>query len=255
MFFAGAVVAAPAPPMQVFIAGDSTAAEMGPELYPQFGWGMVLKCAFGDDVTVRNHAKSGRSSKSFIEQGLFAQIEREMRAGDTLLIQFGHNDQKIDDPRRYTAPDSDFKTWLMRYVDSARAKQVQPVLITPVARRIFEKGVLVDTHAAYAKAVREVAGESRTPLIDLTADSMQWITALGDESSKRYYLVYTPEDRVPRFPNGSQDNSHFSELGGRKVADLVAKRLAELNLPVSKRIKASRPGLARNTALGGPGCS
>jgi hypothetical protein len=100
-----------------------------------------------------------------------------------------------------------------------------------------------------------VAAQSGTPLIDLTADSMQWISKLGDESSKRYYLVYTREDRVPRFPNGSQDNTHFSELGARKVADLVAKRLAELSLPVSKRIKPSRPGLTRNTALGGPDCS
>ncbi len=86
--------------MQVFIAGDSTAAEWGPEFYPQFGWGMVLKCAFDDGVTVRNYARSGRSSKSFIEEGQFARIEREMKAGDTLLIQFGHNDQKVGDPSR-----------------------------------------------------------------------------------------------------------------------------------------------------------
>jgi lysophospholipase L1-like esterase len=226
-------------PMQVFIAGDSTASEWGPEHYPELGWGMVLKCAFGDDVVVRNYAQSGRSSKSFIAEGFFAQIEREIRRGDTLLIQFGHNDQKIEDPSRYTNPEGDYRSWLMRYVDLARAKGAQPVLITPVARRRFANGVLIDTHAQYAEAVREVAAQSRTPVIDLTADSMRWISSLGDEASKRFYL---------------EDNSHFTELGARKVADLVATRLVELNVPVSSRIKSARPGLTRDTPLGGPGC-
>ena len=94
--------AAHRPPVQVFIAGDSTAAEYGPERYPQLGWGMVLPCAFDRDVTVRNIAKGGRSTKSFISQGFFGRIERDIRAGDVLLIQFGHNDAKSDDPVRAT---------------------------------------------------------------------------------------------------------------------------------------------------------
>jgi len=241
--------------MQVFIAGDSTAAEYAPESYPQLGWGMVLKCAFGDDVTVRNYAKNGRSSKSFIDEGFFAQIETEIRRGDTLLIQFGHNDSKSEDPKRFTAPDGDYKAWLSRYLEMARAKRAQPVLITPVTRRKFENGVLVDTHAPYAKAMRELAASTRTPLIDLTADSMKWIAGLGDDASKRFYLVYTPEDHVARFPDGIVDNTHFSELGARRVAELVAERMAQLELPVSKRVLRTRPGLMVDAPMGGPGCN
>jgi lysophospholipase L1-like esterase len=241
--------------MQVFIASDSTAAEYAPELYPQLGWGMVLKCAFGDDVLVRNYAKGGRSTKSFATQGFFAQIEREIGKGDTLLIQFGHNDSKLDDPIRYTDPESDYKAWLVRYVEMARSKGAQPVLITPVTRRKFENGVLIDTHAAYAKAMRKVATESRTPLVDLTADSMRWISSLGDQASRQFYLVYSPGDRIPRFPDGHEDNTHFSEMGARKVAELVVARLVRMKLPISRHIKSIRPGLSRSTPLGGPTCS
>src|SRR6185503_11778649 len=180
------------PPVRVFVAGDSTAAAYAPGHYPQLGWAMVLPCAFGPDVTVRDLAQSGRSTKSFISQGFFGQIERDIRAGDVLLIQFGHNDQKTDDPVRGTNAESDFRTYLMRYVDMARAKGAQPILVTPVARRIFKDGALADTHGAYARAVREVAAQSRTPLIDLTADSMRWLSSLGDEPSRRYFLNYTP---------------------------------------------------------------
>jgi lysophospholipase L1-like esterase len=242
-------------PVQVFVAGDSTAAEYAATFYPQLGWAMVLPCAFGPDVTVRNFAQSGRSTKSFISQGFFGQIEREMRAGDVLLIQFGHNDQKLDDPARGTNADGDFRTYLMRYVDMARAKGAQPILITPVARRHFKDGALLDTHGAYARAVREVAAQSHTPLIDLTADSMQWLASLGDSASRRYFLNYTPEDRVARFPDGYEDNTHFNEMGARKVAELVAGRLAGLKLPISRRVRQSRPGLTRDTPLGGASCA
>jgi len=239
----------------VFIASDSTAAEYGPDRYPQLGWGMVLKCAFGDDVVVHNYARGGRSSKSFITQGFFAQIEKEIRPGDTLLIQFGHNDSKADDPVRYTDAATDYKTWLTRYIDMAHAKGAQPVLITPVTRRKFENGVLVDTHAPYAKAMRELAASTSTPLIDLTADSMRWISGLGDEASKRFYLVFTAADHVRRFPDGLIDNTHFTELGARHVAELVARRLAELKVPLSKRVVKVRPGLTRDTPLGRPSCT
>jgi pectin methylesterase-like acyl-CoA thioesterase/lysophospholipase L1-like esterase/pectate lyase len=241
-------------PVQVFVAGDSTAAEYESQRYPQLGWAMVLACAFGPDVKVRDLAMSGRSTKSFISQGFFGRIERDIRAGDVLLVQFGHNDQKSDDPVRATNADGDFRTYLMRYVDMARAKGAQPILITPVARRHFQNGVLIDTHERYAHAVREVAAQSRTPLIDLTADSMQWISSLGDAASRSYFLNYAPDDRVARFPDGFEDNTHFNEMGARKVAELVAARLAELKLPISQRVLRMRPALTRTTPLGGPSC-
>jgi lysophospholipase L1-like esterase len=253
--FVAAVAAAASPTMNVFIAGDSTAAEYAPDRYPQLGWGMVLKCAFDEDVAVRNYAQSGRSSKSFINEGFFSRIEREMQKGDTLLIQFGHNDEKIADESRYTNPETDYKIWLRRYIDAARDKGAQPVLITPVARRKFKDGVPVDTHAPYAQSMRELAAETHTPLVDLTADSMSWLARLGEPASRQYYLVFTPEQHIARFPEGHEDNTHFSEMGARQVAELIVERLAQLKLPISGRIKAERPGLTRATPLGGAGCT
>lgn len=249
----GMAAATGAPVTQIFVAGDSTAAYYEPQRYPQLGWAMVLKCAFDDSVVVHDYAKGGRSAKSFATQGFLAQIAREIGKGDTLLIQFGHNDSKDDDPVRYTDPKSDYRTWLLRYVELARSKGAQPIFITPVTRRQFKDGVLVDTHAPYAQAMREVARESHTPLIDLTADSMRWVSSLGDEGSKPFYLVFKPGQDA-RFPDGHVDNTHFTEMGARKVAELVAERLAKLDVPLAKRVKSSRPGLARKTALGGPSC-
>jgi lysophospholipase L1-like esterase len=200
---------------------------------------MVIRCAFDGDVDVRNFAQGGRSSKSFISEGFFAQIEQQIHSGDTLLIQFGHNDQKPD-AARHTDPDTDYKSSLTRYLDMARAHGAQPVLITPVTRRRFENGKLVDTHAAYARAVRELAADTKTPLIDLTADSMQWVSALGDVPSKRYFVTV--------------DNTHFNELGARHVAALIAQRLVTLDVPISKRVLGSRPALTRDTPLGDAGC-
>ncbi|HVY81681.1 MAG TPA: rhamnogalacturonan acetylesterase [Steroidobacteraceae bacterium] len=250
-----AAAAATTPSTNVFIAGDSTAAEYAPDRYPQLGWGMVLKCAFGDDVAVHNLAQSGRSSKSFITEGFFSRIEHEIQKGDTLLIQFGHNDEKIADAARYTNPETDFKVWLRRYIDTARDRGAQPVLITPVARRKFKDGVPVDTHAPYAQAMRELAAETHTPLIDLTADSMSWLARLGEPASRQYYLVFTPEQHIARFPEGHEDNTHFSEMGARQIAELIIERLSQLKLPISARIKAERPGLTRATPLGGPACT
>src|SRR5687768_15917430 len=88
-------------PRQIFIAGDSTASEYGPDRAPRQGWGQALDSFLDDSFVVRNHAKSGRSARSFIEDGWVDGIAKDIRAGDVLLIQFGHNDEKIEDPTRY----------------------------------------------------------------------------------------------------------------------------------------------------------
>ncbi len=105
----------------VFIAGDSTASEYGPERAPREGWGQQLQSYLNPDAyVVQNHAQSGRSSRSFIEEGWLKPIEQAIGPGDVLLIQFGHNDEKLEDPTRYNEPATAFPTWLQRYIDLAR---------------------------------------------------------------------------------------------------------------------------------------
>ena len=175
------------PVRRVFIAGDSTASEYGPERAPRTGWGQVLQTYLDAGAwQVRNHAQSGRSARSFIDQGWFDGIAKDLRKGDVLLIQFGHNDEKIEDPTRYNEPTQAYPQWLMRYVTLARERGATPILITPVARRKFDHGQLLDTHGPYSQAVRDLAKREQVGLIDLGATSMDWLRALGDEPSKAF---------------------------------------------------------------------
>lgn len=237
---------------RIFIAGDSTAANYAPEKYPQTGWGMMLACNLDGSISVDNRAMGGRSTKSFIAEGRFDGIAKDIAAGDTLLIQFGHNDANISKPERYT-PLPDFRVNLLRFISMAREKGAQAVLLTPVARRSFnEAGMINDSFPAYAEVTRAVARETATPLIDLGYDSRVYVHKLGAEPAKAYYLHYGKEAGYKRWPDGVADDTHFSEMGARAIASLVAARLKELALPVSAHV---RPLSADSPpTLGGPTC-
>ena len=198
---------------RAFIAGDSTASAYGPERAPREGWGQVLHSYLDKTWEVRNHAQSGRSARSFIEQGWLDGIAKDLRKGDVLLIQFGHNDEKIEDPARYNEPLQAYPQWLMRYVMLARERGATPILITPVARRKFDHGQLLDTHGLYSQSVRDLAKRESVDLIDLTTTSMSWLRALGDEPSKAFFM-HVPEQQ-------QADDTHFQTRGAYAVACLV----------------------------------
>lgn len=207
----GASAASPAP-QRIFIAGDSTAATYGAERAPQAGWGQKLPDWTADGWEVRNHAVGGRSTRSFIDEGRLDAIAGEIRAGDVLLIQFGHNDAKREDATRYTDPATDFPRFLQRYIEVARQKGATPILITPVARLLYDFRSLVDTHGRYTLAMQELATRERVALIDLNATSSDWIRVHGEEGAKPYFM----------FTQGKADGTHFSEAGADAVACLVA---------------------------------
>lgn len=242
---------AAAAPSRVFIASDSTAQTYNADKYPQQGWGAMLPCAFDKEVTVENRAIGGRSTRSFINEGRLDKIAQDIRAGDTLLIQFGHNDQNRK-PERYT-PVADYKTYLRRYIDVAAQKGAQPVLLTPVTQRKFEGGKVVASFPDYSAAVREVAAKTRTPLIDLEQLSGRWVERAGPERSKAYFLHY-PYGVLPGFAAPVSDDTHFSELGARGVADIIAGALGRLKLPVSSHVLAQRPALTVAAPLGHSRC-
>jgi len=208
----------------IFIAGDSTASVYGPEVFPRMGWGQVLDDFYGDEINVVDLAQSGRSSRSFIDEGFFAHLAGQIGAGDILLIQFGHNDEKINSPERYTAPETDFKFYLKKYIDLAHEKDATPVLLTPIVRRKFQDGNLVPTHGKYPGAMRELAASTNTALIDMTRMSAQFVASLGEEDSKTVYLYLAGVDKT------KPDNTHFTETGAYAMAALVARGLDALKL-------------------------
>lgn len=239
----------------ILIASDSTAADYGPERYPQTGWGMMLPCGLSPDVRVLDLATAGRSTRSFIAEGRWDDLLSHVTPGDTVLIQFGHNDASRDKLLRYAAAETDYRANLLGFIWSVRSAGGTPVLLTPVARRSFdEAGRAKADFAAYSAVMRDLAQKTSTPLIDLEALSRAWVDKAGKEGSRALYLHYSAQDKMPGFPKGVDDDTHFSELGARGVADLVAEGLRGLNLPVSQKVLAQRPDLARTTPLGKRGC-
>ena len=121
--------------ISVFLAGDSTMADKKEKDYPETGWGQILPEFFNDYVTVYNYARNGRSSKSFIDEGLWDTILNHLQPGDYVFIQFGHNDQKFQDPRRYTNPFTAYRQNLVRFILDSKKKEAHPVLLTSIVRR------------------------------------------------------------------------------------------------------------------------
>ncbi len=241
-----------ASPPRIVIASDSTAANYEPASYPQMGWGMVLKCSLTPDVQVVNLARGGRSTKTFIEEGLWDQLLAQLQPGDTVLIQFGHNDADTKKIVRFTDPNGAYDVNLRRFVADVRAKKATPVLVTPIARWLWEGGQLKDAHTAYAATIHRVATDLKVPLVDLDGDMMAALKARGQMASRGFYLQYAPYDGIARFPDGITDDTHVNERGARLGAALVVTSLAKLKLPISRHV---RPAPLDNQAkLGGPSC-
>lgn len=212
----------------LFIAGDSTAALKGAAEKPMTGWGEYLQDYFQPSMRVDNRAMNGRSTKSFLAEGRLAAIEQDFGAGDYLFIQFGHNDGKVEDLNRYADPKLEYRQNLLRFIESARERGGFPVLLTSVSRRRFFEDSSLDPLALgeYPAAMREVADETETPLLDIYAASQQLYEALGSDRSKRLFM-HLPEHGHPNYPAGIVDDTHFSDEGARQIARLVAEAIQQ----------------------------
>lgn len=224
---------------QVFLIGDSTLATKPNPQDPERGWGQMLPEFLDETVVVRNHAVNGRSTKSFINEGRWKKVLDELHAGDWVLIQFGHNDEKKEDSTRYADPQTTYRENLTRFIRETKAKGAHPVLITPVMRRRFdEKGTVQDTHGDYPAAVKAVAQQQKVPLVDLHQKSRQLLQTMGVEPSKRLFLWYTPGYFASR-PKEVKDDTHFSAYGAAHMAALVADGLREEKTELAKALKKS----------------
>ena len=203
----------------IHLMGDSTMAEK--DLTggnPERGWGMMFQNFLDDSYQVVNYAQNGRSTKSFIDRGLWAKVYDALQPGDYVFIQFGHNDAKADDPERYAPAFGAYQDNLRTFIRGARAKGATPVLLTPVARRWFkENGLDRNCHTDYPAAMKQVAQEEGVTLLDITTKSLDWLEGLGDEASKAYFMIST----------GKDDNTHTVACGARKVTEMVCETLKE----------------------------
>lgn len=232
--------------IRIFMIGDSTMANKdirGGKL--ERGWGMMLKNFFTDDVVVDNRALNGRSSKSFIAEGHWQKVVEQIKPGDYVFIQFGHNDEKKD-TARHTEPGSTFDDNLRRFVRETRLRGGIPVLFNSVVRRIFVKSstavedddkrdnssaglqegdTLIDTHGEYLVSPKKVANEMDVPFVDANKITHDLEQGLGPEGSKSLHVWYKPGE-VPSLPQGRQDNTHYNVRGAYVVAGLLVDAVA-----------------------------
>jgi lysophospholipase L1-like esterase len=220
--------------IKVYLIGDSTMADKEAKTYPETGWGTPFRYFFDETVTVDNRAQNGRSTKSFLAENRWQPVASALQAGDYVFIQFGHNDE-VPTKRSYT-PEADFTANLVRFITETRAKKAFPVLLTPVARRKFDSaGRVEETHAVYAGLVRRVAQEQGVPLIDLDQQSQALLQQFG-EANSRLLFNHLAVGEHPNYPAGREDNTHFNELGARKMAELVLADIRALKLELASRI-------------------
>ena len=220
--------------IKIFIAGDSTASIKEIRAFPETGWGMPFVYFWDSTVTVVNKARNGRSTKSFRNEKLWQQILDESLEGDYVLIQFGHNDEVPTKSTATTEPE--FRNNLTVFISEARGKKINPVLLTPVARRKFDStGKIVGTHDVYSQIVRDVAAKENVPIIDMDKKGQQLYQQMGVENSKLLFLQLKPGEH-PNHPEGKEDNTHFSELGARLIAQIVLKEIKEKVPELADRI-------------------
>lgn len=235
---------------QLHLAGDSTMATKERKTpNPEYGWGEALPRYFSDRLAVVNYALNGRSSKSFIGEGVWQKLVDALQPGDWVIVQFGHNDEKPD-AARHTDPRGEFAGNLRRMIADVRAKNATPILATSVARRKWapDGAHLIDTHGDYIVAVREVGAAEKVPVLDLNRLTTALEEGHGVEGSKRLHLWIAPGIYARNATKGWQDDTHYSAYGADRVAALAVQEILRLGLPLGDFLAGDRPAGARPDA-------
>jgi lysophospholipase L1-like esterase len=221
---------------KLHLVGDSTMATKTNLAYPERGWGQLLPEFMLPSLSIVNHAANGRSTLRFLNEGRWQLLLTELKAGDYVLIQFGHNDQKKDDPSRYAAVDSTYPQLLRQFIQQVRQQKAQPLLATPICRRSFNAdGQLENNLQDYANAMRQVAKELDVPLFDLNQQSCTLLAQWGPVYSQAYF-IQVPAGLYQQFPDGKVDNTHLTLQGASWIAQLFIRDLKAKQHPLAALI-------------------
>lgn len=237
----------------VYLIGDSTMADYSKNYdpgkdymkvrYPVTGWGQAFQQFMSSDslykvktvikkdsVFVDDRARGGRSTRTFFQEGRWRSVYENLKKGDVVIMQFGHNDASKEKTERYVDVEG-YKEFLRLFVSQAREKGAIPIILTPVARNYpWENGVLNDVHGEYDKAPKDVAEEMKVALIDLNKLSRDFFTKKGKDYVTEKYFMNLPAGIYEAYPEGQKDNTHFQPEGAKEVARLVFEGLQKLQL-------------------------
>lgn len=222
----------------VFLCGNSTVVDQDNE--PWASWGQMIPRFFNDSICFANYAESGESANTFISAGRLKKALTQMKPGDYLFMEFGHNDQKQKGPGKGAY--YSFMTSLKTFIDEARARGVHPVLVTPTQRRSFnEQGKIRDTHENYPEAMRWLAGKEDIPLIDLNEMTRTLYEAMGVDESKHAFVHY-PAGTYPGQKQPLADNTHFNAYGAYEISKCIIEGMKRANLPLVKYLRGDYAG-------------
>ena len=221
--------------LTVFLCGNSTVVDQEPE--PWASWGQMITRWFDDRITINNYAESGLSATTFLAQLRLDKILSQLKRGDYVICEFGHNDEK-----EKKAGDGAWYSYtrnLKIFVDRVREKGGNIIFVTPTARRFFndDQKTLKNTHGEYPEAMKTVARRENVPVIDLTAMSTALYEALGFEGSKKA-LVHYPANTYPNQPKALADNTHFNPFGASEIAKMIVMGLKQINSPLAGYLRA-----------------
>ena len=218
----------------VFLCGNSTVVDQEQE--PWASWGQMITRWFDDSVVIANYAESGLSATTFLAQLRLDKILTQLREGDYVICEFGHNDEK-----EKKAGDGAWYSYtrnLKIFADRVREKGGNIIFVTPTARRFFndDQTTLRNTHGDYPEAMRTVARRENIPLIELNGMTHTFYEALGFEGSKKA-LVHYPANTFPDQPQALADNTHFNPFGAWEVAKMIVMGLKQIGCPLVSHLR------------------
>ena len=217
----------------VFLCGNSTVVDQENE--PWASWGQMITRWFGEGVVFANYAESGLSCTSFLAQLRLDKILTQLKKGDYVIVEFGHNDEKekkAGDGAWYS-----YSRNLKIFADRVKAAGGHIIFCTPTARRAFKDGRNTNTHGDYPEAMKTVAAREHVPVIDLTAMSTTFYEALGEEGSKKA-LVHYPANTFPGQDKALADNTHFNPYGAWEIAKMIVMGLKQMESPLVQHLRA-----------------
>lgn len=231
---------------KIWILGDSTASIWPASAYPQMGWAQVLQDRlYADSAEVQDKALAGRSSKSFLTDPVgWPAFKDLIAAGDYMVIQFGHNDEKTD-PTLSTLPGSTFEQYLSIYIDFARKVGAVPILATSIQRDFWNSDgkTLTQSHVIagrgdYPQAVRNLAVSKNVALVDMTKLTNGYLEGIGKDAATKLFV----------------DNAHPNETGAKAFAKLFTDNLVMQKIvPIAAWVKGSTVSIVPGAASGRPG--
>ena len=219
----------------VFLCGNSTVVDQEQE--PWSSWGQMITRWFDERVVIANYAESGLSATTFLAQLRLDKILSQLRAGDYVVCEFGHNDEK--EKRAGDGAWYSYTRNLKIFADRVREKGGNIIFVTPTARRFFndDQTTLRNTHGDYPEAMRTVARREQVPFIELNGMTTTFYETLGFEGSKRA-LVHYPANTFPDQPEPLADNTHFNPFGAWEIAKMIVMGLKTMGSPLAEHLRA-----------------